>query len=126
MAQDENRSDGAREADHVERAEDVPAPTAGAGEEAGMAGRVRSADLVADVSLAQGVTYTPGELRVLRTGYVLRVNDVVRGEVQGEYVTVNDTGGVRPDGSTVSTERSFRLVPGERYVVFADRVGGEV
>jgi len=126
LAQDENRSDSAHEADQVDRAEDVPAAKAAAAEEAGIPDQVRSADLVADVSLAQGVTYTPGELKVLRTGYVFRVNDVVRGEVQEEYITVNDTGGAYPDGSTVSTERSFRLVPGGRYVVFADRVGGDL
>jgi len=125
VVQDE-RSDGAHEVDQVDRAEDVPAAKPVAGEEAGIPGQVRSADLVADVSLAQGVTYTPGELKVLRTGYVFRVNDVVQGEVQGQYITVNDTGGAYPDGSTVSTERSFRLVPGGRYLVFAFRVGGDL
>ena len=126
LTQYEMRSDGPQEADQVDRAEDVPAAKAVAGEEAVIADQVRSADLVADVSLAQGVTYTPGELKVLRTSYVFRVNQVIRGDVQVEYVTVNDTGGVYPDGSTVSTERSFRLEPGRRYVVFADRVGGEL
>jgi hypothetical protein len=86
----------------------------------------RSAGLVADVTLAQGVTYTPGALRVLRTSYVFRINTVVRGSADGDYVTVNDTGGEYPDGSTVSTERSFRLSPGGRYLVFAERVGEEL
>jgi hypothetical protein len=86
----------------------------------------RSADLVADVALAERVTYTPAGLRVLQTSYVFRVNQIIRGQVPGEYVAVNDTGGVYPDGSTVSTERSFRLTPGGRYVVFADRIGADL
>ncbi len=82
MAQDEIRSDGPQEGDQVDRAEDVAAAKV-AGEAAGIADEVRSADLVADVTLAQGVTYTPGELKVLRTSYVFRVNRVVRGDPQG-------------------------------------------
>jgi hypothetical protein len=85
--------------------------------------QARASELVADATLAQAVTYTPGEQRVLRTSYVFRVNQVVRGEPEGEYVTINDTGGVYPDGSTVSTENSFRLDAGGRYMLFADRVG---
>ena len=69
------------------------------------------------------MTYTPGGLRVLRTSYVFRLNDTVRGNLEGEYVTINDTGGVYSDGSSVSTENSFKLRPGGRYLVFADRVG---
>jgi hypothetical protein len=74
--------------------------------DASLADQSRSADLVADVTLAQAVTYTPGQLRVLRTSYVFRVNEVVSGNLPGEYATVNDTGGEYPDGSTVSTEHS--------------------
>jgi hypothetical protein len=33
---------------------------------------------------------------------------------------------VYPDGSTVSTENSFRLTPGGRYMLFADRVGDDL
>ena len=82
--------------------------------------------MVAAVTLAQGVTYTPRPLRVLRTSYVFRVDEVIQGDVPGDFVTINDTGGVYPDGSTVSTEHSFRLEPGGRYTVFADRVGDEL
>jgi hypothetical protein len=122
----ENRSGGPQEADRADRAEDAPAVRDVS--DAGLRGpsiadQARAAALVADVTLAQAVTYTPGELRVLRTGYVFRVNQVIGGDPPGEYVTVNDTGGVYPDGSTVSTENSFRLSPGGRYLLVADRVG---
>ncbi len=123
-------STGPQEGDRVERAEDVSAPldpAATTGRDPGLAGQARSSSgLVADVTLAQGVTYTPGQLRVLRTSYVFRVNRIIRGNAPGEFVTINDTGGVYPDGSTVSTERSFRLRPGDRYVVFADRVDADL
>lgn len=88
--------------------------------------QVRSADLVAEVTLADGVRYTPDGLRVPRTSYVFRINELVSGAAEGEYVTINDTGGAYPDGSSVSTENSFRLTPGARYVVFADRVGADL
>jgi hypothetical protein len=114
--------------DRVDRVEDVSAQAdpSGAVVPPGLADQVDRSDLVADVTLADGVTYTPRPLRVLRTSYVFTVNEVVRGEVAGGSVTVNDTGGVYPDGSTVSTEHSFRLRPGGRYTIFADQVDGEL
>jgi hypothetical protein len=129
MSQSQIGSDGPQEGDQVDRADDVPAATDLPREETrrpGIADQVRSSDLVADLTLAQGVTYTPDQLRVLRTSYVFKVNQVVRGNPEGEYVTINDTGGVYPDGSTVSTEHSFKLSPGGRYMVFADRVGDDL
>lgn len=121
--------DGPEEADQVDRAEDVPFRLDVSEDDAlraGIADQARSADLVADATLARGVTYTPAQLRVLRTSYVFRINQVVRGGTDEEYVTVNDTGGVYPDGTTVSTEHSFQLTSGERYLVFAHRVGDDL
>jgi hypothetical protein len=127
LSESEIPTDNSNEADQVDPAEDAPAARGVAGDRgASLAAPSRSADLVADVTLAQTVTYTPGELRVLRTSYVFRVNEVVSGDPEGEYVTVNDTGGVYPDGSTVSTEHSFSLSPGDRYVIFAARVGDDL
>jgi hypothetical protein len=115
-----------QDADQADHAEDAPAARdASADRGASLADQYRSADLVADVTLAQTVTYTPAELRVLRTSYVFRVNEVVSGDLVGEYITVNDTGGRYPDGSTVSTENSFRLTAGERYLLFAAQVDND-
>jgi len=122
-------SESAQEGDQVDRVEDVqPAKDVFTGDvrSPGIADQLRSSDLVGDLTLAQGLRYTPAGLRVLRTSYVFRVNELVRGSTAGEYVTINDTGGVYPDGSSVSTENSFRLNPGERYMVFADRVGEDL
>jgi Matrixin len=122
-------SDRSQEADRADRSEDAPAvrdSSGGGTRGSSIVDQARGSDLIADVTLAQGVTYTPGDLRVLRTSYVFRVNQVVGGNSPGEYVTVNDTGGVYPDGSTVSTENSFRLRPGGRYMLFADRVGSDL
>lgn len=121
--------DGAREGDRVDRAEDAPAAKDLSGEEsqrAGLADQARASDLVADVTLAKGVTYPLGGRGVLRTGYVFKVNQVVRGAAGEPFVTINDTGGMYPDGSTVSTEHSFNLSPGGRYLVFAERVGNDL
>ena len=129
MSQFESHSDGTQVGDQVDRAEDVAAArdvAAAAVRAPGIAEQTLSSDLVADLTLAQGVTYTPGGLRVLRTSYVFRLNDTVRGNQEGEYVTINDTGGVYSDGSSVSTENSFKLRPGGRYLVFADRVGDDL
>jgi matrixin len=127
---DPDRSGDATEADdRIDRAEDLPfpvdAPDSGRPNDA-ISDRATGSDLIADVTLAQGVTYTPRPLRVLRTSYVFRVDAVIQGDVPGDFVTINDTGGAYPDGSTVSTEHSFRLKPGGRYTVFADRVGDEL
>jgi hypothetical protein len=118
-----------QEGDQVDRVEDVQAAKdvfAGDVRGSGIADQLRASDLVADVTLAQGVRHTPEGLRVLRTSYVFRINELVRGKSAGEYVTINDTGGEYSDGSSVSTENSFRLIPGGRYVVFADRVGEDL
>jgi hypothetical protein len=115
--------------DQVDRVEDVQAAKdvpSGDVRGPGVPDQLRSSDLVADLSLADGVRYTPEGLRVLRTSYVFRINELVRGNSAGEYVTVKDTGGVYPDGSSVSTENSFKLIPGGRYIVFADRVGEDL
>lgn len=117
------------ESDQADQAEDVAARADTAddgGPPHGIADRALTSDLVADVTLADRVTYTPRPLRVPRTSYVFRVNEVVRGNLEAEYVTINDTGGVYPDGSTVSTENSFKLNPGGRYMVFAQRVGDDL
>lgn len=122
-------SDARAVSDRVDRAEDAPAradAAAPAEPAADAPDRAMRADLVADVTLAQAVTYTPRPLRVLRTSYVFEVHEVIEGAARGGFVTVNDTGGAYPDGSTVSTEHSFRLRPGDRYTVFADRVGDEL
>src|SRR4051794_11969738 len=98
--------------DQVDRVEDVQAAKdvpSGDVRGPGVPDQLRSSDLVADLSLADGVRYTPEGLRVLRTSYVFRINELVRGNSAGEYVTVKDTGGVYPDGSSVSTENSFKL-----------------
>ncbi|MDF3311602.1 hypothetical protein P3H15_42240 [Rhodococcus sp. T2V] len=129
MSRFEMSSEGANEADQVDRVEDVQAAKdvpSGDARDPGTSDQFRSSDLVADVSLADGVRYTPDGLHVLRTSYVFRVNEVVRGNSAGEYVTIRDTGGVYPDGSSVSTENSFKLIPGGRYVVFADLVGEDL
>jgi hypothetical protein len=129
MSQFEIHSDDAQEGDQSDRAEDVAAAKDVSLEDVrgpGIADQLRSSELVADVTLAQGVTYTPGGLKVLRTSYVFRLNETVRGNLEGEYVTINDTGGVYPDGSSISTEHSFKLSPGGRYMVFADRVGDDL
>jgi hypothetical protein len=128
MSQFESHRDETQEGDQADRAEDLAAErdVSGTARAPGVADQTRSSDLVADLTLAQGVTYTPGGLRVLRTGYVFRLNETVRGNLEGEYVTINDTGGVYSDGSSVSTENSFKLGPGGRYLVFADRVGDDL
>src|SRR5215204_2708761 len=121
--------ESAQEGDQVDRVEDVkPAKDVFTGDvrSPGIADQLRSSDLVGDLTLAQGLRYTPAGLRVLRTSYVFRVNELVHGSTAGEYVTINDTGGVYPDGSSVSTENSFRLNAGGRYMVFADRVGEDL
>jgi hypothetical protein len=46
--------------------------------------------LVADVTLDEPVAYTPAGLTVLQTSYVLRVDQMIRGQVPRRYVTVND------------------------------------
>ena len=77
MSQFENR-DGIQEGDQADRAEDVaPARDVRLRRSGARASRTRprSSDLVADLTLAQGVTYTPGGLRVLRTSYVFRLNE---------------------------------------------------
>jgi hypothetical protein len=129
MPQFEMNSEGAQEDDQVDPVEDVQvAKDVLTGDVRGpaIADQLRSSDLVADVTLAQGVRHTPEGLRVLRTSYVFRINELLRGNSAGEYVTINDTGGEYSDGSSVSTENSFRLIPGGRYVVFADRVGEDL
>jgi hypothetical protein len=129
MPQFEMNSEGAQESDQVDPAEDVQAAKdvlTGDVRGPGIADQLRTSDLVADVTLAQGVRHTPEGLRVLRTSYVFRINELVRGNSAGEYVTINDTGGEYSDGSSVSTENSFRLIPGGRYMVFADRVGKDL
>ncbi len=120
--------EGVQEGDAVDRVEDASGTEGDAAwshQREELPDQVRSSDLVADVTLAQSVTYTPEGLRVLRTSYVFKVNQAVRG-APDEYVTVHDTGGVYPDGSTVSTERSFKLSPGGRYIVFATRSGEDL
>jgi hypothetical protein len=128
MSQFEVHGDPSQEADRAERPEDVSSATDVGPENVrgpNVADQARPSDLVADLTLAQGVTYLPGGLRVLRTSYVFRVNEAVRGNVAGEYVTVNDTGGMYSDGSSVSTENSHKLRSGGRYLIFADRVGDD-
>ena len=122
-------SEDAQVGDQVDRVEDVEAARdvlTGDVRAPGIADQLEASDLVADVTLAQGVRHTPEGLRVLRTSYVFRINELVRGDSSDEYLTINDTGGEYPDGSSVSTENSFRLTPGGRYMVFADRVGEDL
>jgi len=129
MPQFEMDSEDAQVGDQVDPVEDVqPAKDVVTGDVRGpgIPDQLRSSDLVGDLTLAEGVRHTPAGLRVLRTSYVFRINELVRGNTSGEYVTINDTGGVYPDGSSVSTENSFRLDPGGRYMVFADRVGEDL
>ena len=129
MSQSEMNGEGDNEADQVDRVEDVHAAQdvlAGDARGQGISDQLRSSDLVADVNLADGVRYTPEGLRVLRTSYVFRINEVVHGNSTGEYVTIKDTGGAYPDGSSVSTENSFKLIPGGRYIIFADLVAEDL
>ncbi|WP_020108256.1 hypothetical protein [Nocardia sp. 348MFTsu5.1] len=129
MSEFDEDSESANVGDQVDRVEDVQvAKDVLTGDVRGpdISDQLRSSDLVADVSLADGVRYTPEGLGVLRTSYVFRINELLRGQSAGEFVTVKDTGGVYPDGSSVSTEDSFNLIPGERYVIFADRVGEDL
>src|SRR5215207_3851036 len=126
MPQFEMDSEDAQVGDQVDPVEDVqPAKDVVTGDVRGpgIPDQLRSSDLVGDLTLAEGVRHTPAGLRVLRTSYVFRINELVRGNTSGEYVTINDTGGVYPDGSSVSTENSFRLDPGGRYMVVADASG---
>src|SRR4029453_1662805 len=105
MSQFEIHSDDAQEGDQSDRAEDVAAAKDVSLEDVrgpGIADQLPSSELVAAVTVAQGVTSPPGGLKVLRTSYVFRLNETVRGNLEGEYVTINDTGGVYPDGSSIS------------------------
>jgi Matrixin len=129
MSEIDHPDNTSAESDHVDRAEDAMAvadATGPAGPDPDLADQAQTSELIADVTLAQKLTYTPRPLRVPRTSYVFGINEVIRGNVEGEFVTVNDTGGAFPDGSTVSTENSFRLDEGGRYTVFADRVGDDL
>ncbi|HEY2221359.1 hypothetical protein [Actinomycetospora sp.] len=123
-----DNADGGATGDRVDLIADAPPPRSETSDARppALADQVRSSDLIAEVTLAQGVTYTPAGLGVLRTSYVFQVDRVVRGREGDAHVTVNDTGGAYADGSTVSTENSFRLSPGHRYLIFADRVDGEL
>ena len=129
MPQFEMNNESAQEGDQVDRVEDVQVADAvltGDVRGPGISDQLRSSDLVADVTLADGVRYTPEGLRVLRTSYVFRINELIRGNWASEYVTISDTGGVYRDGSSVSNENSFKLSRTGRYIVFADSVGDDL
>jgi hypothetical protein len=108
-------------------AEDAAPPTEGGAAivEQTIADQADAAALVVDATLAKGISYIPAPLRVVVTAYVFKVNDVVSGADQDEYIVVYDTGGVLPDGTKMETVESFKLTPGDRYLVFAERVSGE-
>src|SRR5690349_6678324 len=69
----------------------------GASDQLAIVQQAEQGDLVIDATLAKGISFIPSPLRVIVTAYVFKVNEVVSGNNQEEYVVVRDTGGELPD-----------------------------
>ena len=122
-AQDDPSVDG----DGATTIEDVNLPTE-EGEEASennLPALANRSELIVDATLATSLSFIPSPKRVINTAYIFRVNEVITGQTNKEYIVVYDTGGVLADGLSMDTVESFRLFDGERYIVVTDLVDDE-
>ena len=102
MSQFEMNSEGANEGDQVDRVEDVQAAKdvlAGDVRGLGISDQLRSSDLVADLSLAAGVRYTPEGLSVLRTSYIVFADRVEEDWWLRQVLQIHGDGDVVADAS---------------------------
>ncbi|WP_169981155.1 zinc metalloprotease [Tautonia rosea] len=84
---------------------------------------VRGCDFVAVVKMINGVTHAPPTKRILVTDYVCTIDQVIKGQPELEDITIRNVGGELADEGMNSTH-SYKLRPGQRYLVFARKLNG--
>jgi hypothetical protein len=83
---------------------------------------VQASDLVADVTLAKGISHVPAPLRIIVTDYVFQVREVVKGAAADGPLIVRSDGGVLADGVAMDSPDAYKLTAGGRYLIFARKV----